>query len=78
MSLLPLAMYLGSLFILQKQYYIFSPSVDWEEHVQKPWLPENVNAGVANSTTEVIAEKAFEKLEEKDGGADSDKTEKTL
>ena len=57
---------------------IESPSVDWEEHVQKPWLPENVNAGVANSTTEVIAEKAFEKLEEKDGGADGGKTEKPL
>lgn len=57
---------------------IASPSVDWEEHVQKPWLPENVNAGVANSTTEVIAEKAFEKLEEKDSGTDEDKTGKTL
>ena len=52
---------------------IASPSVDWEEHVQKPWLPENVNASVANSTTEVIAEKAFEKLEETKSGEDGSK-----
>ncbi|MFA6837136.1 MAG: sulfate permease [Fibrobacteraceae bacterium] len=41
-----------------------SPSVDWERNVQKPWIPENANASVANSTTDVIAEKAFEASED--------------
>lgn len=32
------------------------PTADWEHNVQKPWVPENANAKVAEETTEVIAE----------------------
>ena len=36
------------------------PSVEWERHVQQPWIPENANAKIAEETTEVIAETVSE------------------
>lgn len=34
-----------------------TPTVSWEKSLQKPWLPDESNAAVAESTPEVIAEK---------------------
>lgn len=46
-----------------------NPTVSWEKGLDKPWLPEESNAAVAEGTPEVIAEKVSEepvwKIEEK-------------
>ncbi len=36
------------------------PSVSWEKHLSRPWLPENANAAVAEETSEVIVEEIME------------------
>ncbi|MCK9183407.1 MAG: hypothetical protein M0P13_11115, partial [Fibrobacteraceae bacterium] len=41
LSLLPLAMYWGSLFILQKQYYIFVACTRGNKSYIKEWLKKN-------------------------------------
>ncbi|MDR1760052.1 MAG: STAS domain-containing protein [Fibrobacter sp.] len=40
----------------------FVPSVSWERHREKPWLPENANGIVAEESPEVIVESITEKL----------------
>ncbi len=37
-----------------------NPTVSWEKGLEKPWLPEESNAAVAEGTPEVIAEKVSE------------------
>ena len=37
-----------------------NPTVSWEKGLDKPWLPEESNAAVAEGTPEVIAEKVSE------------------
>ncbi|HQB65756.1 MAG TPA: sodium-independent anion transporter, partial [Fibrobacteraceae bacterium] len=43
-----------------------SPSVSWEKNLDKPWLPNHANGSVAESTSEVIAEKVAEETESKE------------
>ncbi len=40
----------------------FVPSVSWERHREKPWLPENVNGIVAEESPEVIVENVTAKF----------------
>lgn len=40
----------------------FVPSVSWERHREKPWLPENANGIVAEESPEVIVEKVTAKF----------------
>lgn len=46
-----------------------NPTVSWEKGLDKPWMPEESNAAVAETTPEVISEKVAEepvwKIEEK-------------
>jgi len=35
-------------------------NVSWEKNLDKPWLPDHADGTIAESTTEVIAERAFE------------------
>ena len=46
-----------------------APTVSWEKNLDKPWMPEESNAAVAEETPEVIAEKMMDepvvKIEEK-------------
>ena len=35
-------------------------NVSWDKNLDKPWLPDHADGTIAESTTEVIAEKAFE------------------
>ncbi|WP_294983633.1 SulP family inorganic anion transporter [uncultured Fibrobacter sp.] len=46
-----------------------APTVSWEKNLNKPWMPEESNAAVAEETPEVIAEKMMDepvvKIEEK-------------
>ena len=46
-----------------------APTVSWEKNLDKPWMPEESNAAIAEETPEVIAEKMMDepvvKIEEK-------------
>jgi SulP family sulfate permease len=46
-----------------------APTVSWEKSLDKPWMPEESNAAIAEETPEVIAEKMMDepivKIEEK-------------
>jgi SulP family sulfate permease len=48
-----------------------APTVSWEKSLDKPWMPEESNAAVAEETPEVIAERMMDepivKIEEKPG-----------
>ena len=48
-----------------------APTVSWEKSLDKPWMPEESNAAIAEETPEVIAEKMMDepivKIEEKPG-----------
>jgi len=48
---------------------VAAPTVSWEKSLDKPWMPEESNAAIAEETPEVIAEKMMDepvvKIEEK-------------
>ena len=37
-----------------------APTVSWEKSLDKPWMPEESNAAIAEETPEVIAEKMMD------------------